>query len=47
MEQETNSLSRIDDGFERIVVVGGNLISKHDNNGILFKSIYDFMTKEL
>lgn len=47
MEQETNSLSRIDDGFERIVVVGGNLISNHDNNGILFKSIYDFMTKEL
>lgn len=46
-EQETNSLSRIDDGFERIVVVGGNLISNHDNNGILFKSIYDFMTKEL
>ncbi|MGM9708012.1 MAG: ATP-binding protein, partial [Prevotella sp.] len=43
MEQETNSLSRIDDGFERIVVVGGNLISNHDNNGILFKSIYDFM----
>lgn len=47
MEQETNSLRRIDDGFERIVVVGGNLISNHDNNGILFKSIYDFMTKEL
>lgn len=23
------------------------LISNHDNNGILFKSIYDFMTKEL
>lgn len=47
MEQETNSLRRIDDGFERIVVVGSNIISNHDNNGILFKSIYDFMTKEL
>lgn len=47
MEQETYSLRRIDDGFERIVIVGDNLISNHDDNGILFMSIYDFMTNEI
>lgn len=46
-EQEINSLLRIDDSFERIVIVGEPLISNHDNHGILFMSIYDFMTKEL
>lgn len=47
VEQEINSLRRIDDGFERIVIVGDHLISNHDNNGILFMSIYHFMMKEL
>lgn len=47
VEQETNSLRRIGDGFERIVVVGDHLISNHDDDGILFISIYDFMMKEL
>ena len=46
-EQEINSLLRIDDSFERIVIVGEPLISNHDNHCILFMSIYDFMTKEL
>lgn len=47
IEQEINSLLRIDDSFERIVIVGESLISNHDNHGILFMSIYDFMLKEL
>lgn len=47
VDQETNSLRRIDDGFERIVVVGDHLVSNHDINGILFVSIYEFMMKEL
>lgn len=47
MDQETNSLRRIDDGFEKIVIVGEHLVSNHDNNGILFISIYEFMSKEL
>ena len=47
MDQETNSLRRIDDGFEKIVIVGEHLVSNHDNNGILFMSIYEFMSKEL
>lgn len=47
MDQETNSLHRIDDGFEKIVIVGEHFVSNHDNNGILFMSIYEFMSKEL
>lgn len=46
-DQETNSLRRLDDGFERIVIVGDHMSCNHDDNGILFMSIYDFMTKEL
>ena len=47
IDQETNSLRRLDDGFERIVIVGDHMSCNHDDNGILFMSIYDFMTKEL
>lgn len=47
IEQEINSLRRIDDGFERIVIVGESLISNRDANGILFISIYDFMLNDL
>ncbi len=47
IDQETNSLRRLDDGFERIVIVGDHMSCNHDDNGILFISIYDFMTKEL
>ena len=47
IDEETNSLRRLDDGFERIVIVGDHMSCNHDDNGILFMSIYDFMTKEL
>ena len=47
IDQEINSLRRLDDGFERIVIVGDHMSCNHDDNGILFMSIYDFMTKEL
>ena len=47
IDQETNSLRRLDDGFERIVIVVDHMSCNHDDNGILFMSIYDFMTKEL
>lgn len=47
IDQETNSLRRLDDGFEIIVIVGDHMSCNHDDNGILFMSIYDFMTKEL
>ena len=47
IDQETNSLRRLDDGFERIVIVGDHMSCNHDDNGILFMRIYDFMTKAL
>lgn len=47
MEQETNSLRCIGDSFERIVVVGDNVVRSYDNNGILFVSVYDFLMNDL
>ena len=47
IDQETNSLRRLDDGFERIVIVGDHMSCNHDDNGILFMSIYDFMLNDL
>ena len=43
IDQETNSLRRIDDGFQKMVVVGDHTIGSHDENGILFINIYDFL----
>lgn len=43
INQETNSLRRIDDGFPKMVVVGDHTIGSHDENGILFINIYDFL----
>lgn len=41
--QETKSLRRIDDGFQKMVVVGDHTIGSHDESGILFINIYDFL----
>ena len=43
INQETNSLRRIDDGFQKMVVVGDHTIGSHDESGILFINIYDFL----
>lgn len=43
IDQETKSLRRIDDGFQKMVVVGDHTIGSHDENGILFINIYDFL----
>ena len=43
IDQETKSLRRIDDGFQKMVVVGDHTIGSHDESGILFISIYDFL----
>mgnify|MGYP002648066939 CR=1 FL=1 len=45
IDQETNSLRRIDDGFQKIVVTGDHSISSHDDHGILFINIYDFLSR--
>lgn len=43
IDQETKSLRRINDGFQKMVVVGDHTIGSHDENGILFINIYDFL----
>ena len=43
IDQETNSLRRIDDGFQKMVVVGDHTIGSHDESGILVINIYDFL----
>lgn len=43
IDQETKSLRRIDDGFQKMVVVGDHTIGSHDENGIQFINIYDFL----
>ena len=43
IDQETKSLRRIDDGFQKMVVVGDHTIGSHDESGILFIKIYDFL----
>ena len=43
IDQETKSLRRIDDGFQKMVVVGDHTIGSHDESGLLFINIYDFL----
>ena len=43
IDQETKSLRRIDDGFQKMVVVGDHTMGSHDESGILFINIYDFL----
>ena len=44
--QETNSLTRISDEFQKIVVTGGHTIPTYNNDGILFTNIYDFLLQQ-
>lgn len=46
IDQETNSLKRIDDGFQRVIIVGDHTIDSHDENGILFTNIYNFLLRQ-
>ena len=43
IDQETKSLRRINDGFQKMVVVCDHTIGSHDESGILFINIYDFL----
>ena len=45
-EQETNSLNRINDSFKKIVVVKDNIIPWHDEKGILFIGVQEFLLNE-
>ena len=42
-EQETASLKKIDDSFKKIVIVRKHIIPKHDNDGILYIEIEEFL----
>ena len=46
LQQEINSLIRIKDSFKKVVIVNSKKIPQHDNNGILFISLSDFLLKE-
>jgi predicted AAA+ superfamily ATPase len=41
--QETASLNEVGDNFKKIVLVRDVIQANHDDNGILFMSIYDFL----
>lgn len=45
-QQELNSLLRIDDGFKKIVIVGGISPTYQDDKGILYLNIYDFLMND-
>jgi predicted AAA+ superfamily ATPase len=45
-EQELQSLRRIDDSFQKIVIVGDHSPRYQNEDGILFMDIYDFMMDE-
>jgi len=45
-EQETASLNRIDDSFKKIVIVKNDIIPWHDEKGILYISVQDFLLKD-
>ena len=45
-EQETASLKKIDDSLKKIVIVRNKIIPKHDNDGILYIGIEDFLLDE-
>lgn len=45
-EQEINSLNRINDSFKKIVVIKDNIIPWHDEKGILYIGIQQFLLEE-
>ncbi len=45
-EQELQSLRRIDDSFQKIVIVGDHSPRYQNEDGILFTDIYDFMLND-
>ena len=45
-QQEINSLKRVGDSFKKIVVVKDNILPWHDDNGILYIGIEQFLLDE-
>lgn len=45
-EQGITSLKKINDSFKKIVIVRNKIIPKHDENGILYIGLEDFLLNE-
>ncbi|TNJ31752.1 ATPase [Mycoplasma mycoides subsp. mycoides] len=45
-EQETRSLNNVNDSFKKIVVVYEDIIPWHDNNGIYYVGLKEFLLDE-
>lgn len=43
IEQETASLKHISDNFQKIIIVKDNIVSYHNEAGILFVNLFDFL----
>lgn len=46
-DQEYNSLRHIDDGFQKVVIVGGMQATYRNNDGILILNIFDFLLNKV
>lgn len=46
-DQEYNSLRHIDDGFQKVVIVGGMQSTYRNNDGILILNIFDFLLNKV
>lgn len=46
MEQETRGLTRLNDGFRKIVVVRYPIVPRYDDKGILYVGLQDFLKDE-
>jgi hypothetical protein len=46
-EQELQSLKRIDDSFRKIVVLGDDIATYTDDNGITYVGLFDFLQNGL
>ena len=45
-KQELNSLKRIDDSFQKIVIVKDDIMPYRDNNGIFFTGLFQFLMND-
>ena len=46
VEQEQNSLLRIGDNFQKMIIVGGMTPTHMNDNGIVIMNIYDFLLND-
>lgn len=45
-EQETRSLRRIGDSFQKIVIQGDDIVTYKDDNGVIFMGLYQFLLND-